>query len=67
MKNFDNIDKSGFHIYVCYHCGKGIHGKMHVAPRYRDIPSRAYHPACYVRAEKQAAKELGIPYLPTGA
>ena len=50
---------------VCYACEKAIRGTVlrTSPPRYLinlglDFP-RAYHPRCYARAEKLAAKELG--------
>lgn len=60
---------------ACYRCGKAIKGKL-----VRHVPStlmvrlgidfpRSYHPACYAKAEKEAASELwpnGLPKNPCG-
>lgn len=51
-------------MIVCFHCAKPIKGKMtvHQPARYLEALgvdfARSYHPSCYVRAEKQAEKEL---------
>lgn len=52
---------SGWH--VCFHCGKQIVGEMD----YLSVPllykaygafDKAFHPACYQRAKREAEKEL---------
>jgi hypothetical protein len=51
-------------MYTCYGCSKQIKGKVTITSPPRllvdlgiDFP-KAFHPACYDKAEKQAAKEL---------
>lgn len=56
-------------MYTCYHCGKGIKGKVtHTNPPNIsvllgiDFP-KAFHPACYEKSEAIAARELGREYV----
>jgi len=51
---------------VCYECGKHIKGQAHFTNPSKmhvqlgiDFP-KAFHPKCYVNAEKRAAKTLKI-------
>ncbi len=51
-------------MHTCCQCGKQIKGKMtyvsvsRLAQSFGDF-SKAYHPKCYERAEREAAKKLG--------
>jgi hypothetical protein len=51
-------------MYTCYRCGKGIKGVVaHSDPPIWMIRagidfSKAFHPSCYEKAEKEAEKEL---------
>lgn len=50
--------------FTCYHCGKQIAGQVtHTVPANISIMlgidfPKAWHPACYQKAEDAAAKEL---------
>ena len=51
-------------MQTCYECGKGIKGKVHntkpkMLERYYGVYTpKAYHPACYAKAERIARLEL---------
>lgn len=51
------------HCIVCAHCAKPVTGKVTMTNpsnlhRALGVMPKAYHPACYIKAEKAAAEQL---------